>query len=923
MAAAGTLCAADPWPALERCLAHLPEREQGGVGRACMRASAHATSVATMLAGFGADADILIAALLNFGGRPLAAEESLRKDFGKDAARAAVALSGLTEHGQSAEHHAGERLRTLVGVLKKDVRLVVALLCERLHAMRDLRCRPKHEWMPFAQETLDFHARVADRICMQDLRDDLEGLCFRFLDPALYKTLREQREQAALAAREDVLPEMEELLRSSALPCAFAHEHIPWTELRSRRGAGGGTPMPPPPIAVACVCGDTESCYALLGMIHSAWRTEAHALRDCINSPRINGEQGLCTTIMRRDGSRVRCRIGTEDMHRYARTGVASVCFGAPLLGLMNYLPWMHQLPQDQRSLRSHTKEFWHVLEQEMLGRQIAIHGMDDRAIFISQSATALDAACFCYRERALWTEKILINNRPVSFSSPLCDGDTVMAVYAKHRTVERSWLQAAHTRLAAELVRDALASGSRSKNIVTGKHLLQTLMHERRRGFLEEFEETSFETALRSMGYASLDEACIAIAEGSLAAEHLHDAIFPPKKTLWSSVRVTWSVTGRFPAGDADVLRRAIEICRRHHAELCGVQWTESALGAGTISLRAFLTRPEQQSFVADLRSLGVTGIEADTSMALLRSAAAAAGVIVFWGLDPVLAKYLLVNVPELQPFDFSLLRSLGFFFFCLAFCIIDRLRSPRMTRSLPWKCAPLWIGGAALAATSLGTYFSLTELQPQQYMTVAFSAAITIPLMRASFQQSPRIEQLLPVAAIVLGVMTALARLHGGLLSAAALTGAFLLLIGFSVFTLSIDLFKSRYRIAARMPAALCVIAGIALAVHLMLAPMFTVTVGSISTIALGVGYGIVMTGVPYALYCSLVTTSGFRQTAQYFSVAALLTFAGQYIVFGTVHLPSIALLLLIGAATYALYRRRWYPVLPDGYGVAPAPA
>src|SRR5512132_3812637 len=152
----------------------------------------HPLEVADILADMKLDAVCIAAGLLHdVVEDTLTTPEKIREWFGEDVAHI---VEGVTKSGaipfSSTEERQAENFRKMLLAMVDDIRVILVKLADRLHNMRTLEHMPDDRRVRIAQETLDIYAPIANRLGMGRIKNELEELSFRYLEPQTYESLR-------------------------------------------------------------------------------------------------------------------------------------------------------------------------------------------------------------------------------------------------------------------------------------------------------------------------------------------------------------------------------------------------------------------------------------------------------------------------------------------------------------------------------------------------------------------------------------------------------------------------------------------------------------------------------------------------------------------------------------------------------------
>ncbi len=173
----------------------------------------HPLAVAYILLELGMDTDTICAALLHDVVEDTPATlDDLKKRFGQDVA---LLVDGVTKLSKipmnSKERQQAENVRKILLAMSQDIRVMIIKLADRLHNVRTLKYRPHDKQRATALETMNIYAPIAHRLGIRAIKEELEDISFRYLDPFAYREIesilentKEKREAFIVSIKERI-----------------------------------------------------------------------------------------------------------------------------------------------------------------------------------------------------------------------------------------------------------------------------------------------------------------------------------------------------------------------------------------------------------------------------------------------------------------------------------------------------------------------------------------------------------------------------------------------------------------------------------------------------------------------------------------------------------------------------------------------
>jgi len=450
-------------------------------------------------------------------------------------------VEGVTKIGaipfSSSEERQAENYRKMLLAMVDDIRVVLVKLADRLHNMRTLHHLPEERRTKIAQETIDIYAPIANRLGMSKIKNELEELAFKYLEPKAYDTLRSKVE--AKRKHSDVV--IEELTRTLRAKLREAQVPIIQLDGRIKRLYSIHQKLKRQKIdiervydfvALRVVTQSVKDCYAALGIIHQTWSPVPGRIKDFIAMPRPNGYQSLHTSVVSDHGFPFEVQIRTEEMHRHAEEGIAAHWkYKEGRVGDHRderYFHWMRQLLEVQKEMRD-PQEFLQNLKVDLYPEEVYIFTPKGEVKSLPRGATAVDFAYSVHTDVGHQCVGARINGRMVPLRSRLQNGDIVEIITQTGHKPSRDWLSFVATSRARSKVRHVLQAEERVRSIDLGRRLFEKEVRRfglNPKNILESEELAKFAT---EYGAHKVDDLLTHIGYGKLSARTVLQKAVPP----------------------------------------------------------------------------------------------------------------------------------------------------------------------------------------------------------------------------------------------------------------------------------------------------------------------------------------------------------------------------------------------------------
>ncbi|MDB5587371.1 MAG: bifunctional (p)ppGpp synthetase/guanosine-3,5-bis(diphosphate) 3-pyrophosphohydrolase [Devosia sp.] len=429
----------------------------------------------------------------------------------------------------SREEAQAENLRKLLLAISQDVRVLLVKLADRLHNMRTLQYMPPEKRTRIAQETMDIYAPLAGRMGMQDMRNELEDISFRILQPDHYNAITERLDEMQAEYRETISTistELSERLATEGISARVkARVKSPYSIFNKIERKSIALEQLSDMIGFRVIVGSVEECYRTVGVVHTKWKVVPNRFKDYISVPKHNDYRSIHTTIVGPGRQRAELQIRTEEMDKIAEYGIAAHALYKD--GASADLNRLENESQAYGSLRttighltagSSTEDFLEYTKLELFQDQVFCFTPRGRLIALPRGATPIDFAYALHTDIGDTTVGAKINGAILPLVTQLRSGDEVEIIRDQNHLPPSNWIGIAATGKARAAIRRSVRNAANQRAFALGEHVL-SMMLEREGVSLDDSEAKAL---AESLGVTSRRELLMAVGEGKIGSEPL-----------------------------------------------------------------------------------------------------------------------------------------------------------------------------------------------------------------------------------------------------------------------------------------------------------------------------------------------------------------------------------------------------------------
>jgi len=551
----------------------------------------HPVEVAIILADMGMDTESIVAALLHDVVEdtdiPL---EDLRRQFGDETAHLVDGVTKLSKIPfSSREEHQAENVRKMLIAMAKDVRVIIIKLADRLHNMRTIEHVSEQKQRDKSLETMEVYAPIAHRMGIRAIKEELEDISLRYLDPIAYQEIS-ARLQTGKEEREkflsQILRKFQERLQGHYNNLAIeGRVKSMYSIYRKLYVQGRSFDEIFDVYAIRVLVDTVNECYNVLGEVHDIFRPIPNRFKDYISTPKANMYQSLHTTVFDKSATPFEVQIRTFDMHHTAEYGIAAhwkykVGVRQGKDSLEEKIAWVRQLLESQKDSVD-AGDIIGSIKSDLTADEVYVFTPKGDVISLPLGASIIDFAYAIHTEVGNRMIGAKIDGRMVSLDTQVHTGQiiNIITTSAKDHGPSRDWINIVKTSSTRSKIRAWFKKERRDENIAQGKAELEKEFR-RNNILLDDKEMEAFLIRLtKNQRLNSLDEFLAALGYGGISLSKIMPRIKEQYQKLYKDTeseekrlqkQVEKAAAQKPKAATSAVIVEGLENCLTKYSKCC-----------------------------------------------------------------------------------------------------------------------------------------------------------------------------------------------------------------------------------------------------------------------------------------------------------------------------------------------------------------
>jgi len=435
-------------------------------------------------------------------------------------------VSGVTKLSKlpfnSSEDRQAESIRKMLLAMADDIRVILIKLSDRLHNMKTLQFHKENKRRAIARETMDIYAPISARLGIYWIKNELEDMSFRYLQPEEYERI-DRFINKDIAEREKYIEEVKSYIKKKMDDSGLAsevlgrHKHISsiyqkmvQQNLRFEEVYDI--------IAFRIILKTIPKCYEALGLVHSLWKPIAKKFKDYIGIPKANMYQSLHTTVVGPYGERIEIQIRTREMDQVAKSGIAAHWGYKEGKRVDNQasekFAWIQNLVENQAEFLD-PQEFLENVRIDLFPDEVYVFTPQGEIKSLPKGATPIDFAYMIHSEVGNQCTGAKVNGRMVPLKYEMQTGNIVEIITSKGSHPSKDWLNFVKTVKARSRIRQWIKIQEKERSLSLGREMCEKTFRKHKLNFNALVKSEEMREVVAHFGFKTVDDLIASVGYG------------------------------------------------------------------------------------------------------------------------------------------------------------------------------------------------------------------------------------------------------------------------------------------------------------------------------------------------------------------------------------------------------------------------
>ena len=446
----------------------------------------HPLGVAKIVAhNIGLDCDSIAAALLHdvVEDTKLTIKD-INKAVGKNIGKIVDGLTKISILRKNKDYSVqAENYRRMLLTLHNDIRVILIKIADRLHNMRTVEYLDDIKKEKIASESLYIYAPLAHRVGLFNLKNELEDLSLKTIEPKTYKTIKSKFDKSQ-DNQEKYIESFKKLIIESldnqkikysikgrnksifSINNKMKNKNISFNEVYDR-------------FAIRIIYTSSKKdekfiAWKIYSIISDHFTPNPARFKDWITYPKVNGYEALHLTVVGPENRWVEIQIRSERMDEIAEKGYAAhynYKHGETKQREVDI--WLNKLQDVLIDDSQYAIDFVEDFKLNFYSEEIYVFTPKGDLKSIKSGSTALDFAFHVHTDIGAKTRGARVNGKLVPLSHVLKNGDQVDIMTSKNIKPSVNWLDFVVTSKAKSKIKSSL-NIEKKRISIEGKEILK-----------------------------------------------------------------------------------------------------------------------------------------------------------------------------------------------------------------------------------------------------------------------------------------------------------------------------------------------------------------------------------------------------------------------------------------------------------------